>query len=380
MARVRISSVLPIVGILTMPDEQKKFRGNRRNFIDIIETGRSIGVPVYVIAADQFHLDRKRILAYDYDREGNQWRPVWITLPHVIYNRIPFREDEQLPEINKLIKACLKHPTIKLFNPSFFNKWELFRWLYRSPTTKRLIPYTRRYTPRIKLLPLLKRYPYLYFKPQSGKAGNGIMRLRRRIGSKLPYVLNIQESKKSHTLRFANLSDAKRHLNNLIGNEAYIVQQGIKLARVSDRPFDLRVLVQKNHKGIWSVTGVGARMAGESSITTHVPRGGSVENPMHLLRTATSNTKAQRIMQRIRLTSIKIAKQIEKSSGHTLGEMSMDLGVDTKRHLWFFEANSKPMKFDETDIREKSLQTMISYCIYLANRKKRKPRGGSRAR
>lgn len=380
MANIRSSSILPTVGILTMPDEQKNFRGNRKNFIDIIEAGKSYGVPVYVIAADQLHLNRERVLAYTYEREDNTWKPVWIALPQVIYNRIPFREDEQLPEINALIKECLKHPTIKLFNPKFFNKWELFRWLHRSRSTKNLIPYTRKFTKQTKLLPLLKRFPYLYFKPQSGKAGNGIMRLRRNRSSKLPYSLSIQESRRSQTFRFATLRETKQYLYSLIGDEAYIVQQGIKLARVSDRAFDLRVLVQKNHKGVWTVTGVGARQAGEMSITTHVPRGGSVEDPMRMLRATTTNTKAKRVMRRIKLTTLKIAKQIERNSGYSLGEMSMDLGLDAKGHLWFFEANSKPMKFDETDIREKSLKTMISYCVYLANSSKRKTRGGARAR
>ena len=29
----------PVFGILTMPDEERRFRGNTKNFIDIIRTG-----------------------------------------------------------------------------------------------------------------------------------------------------------------------------------------------------------------------------------------------------------------------------------------------------------------------------------------------------
>ncbi|UUZ93289.1 YheC/YheD family protein [Paenibacillus sp. P25] len=47
--------------------------------------------------------------------------------------------------------------------------------------------------------------------------------------------------------------------------------------------------------------------------------------------------------------------------------MSMDLGVDTNGDLWFFEANSKPMKFDEPPIRKKSLENLIRYSLYLSN-------------
>ncbi len=33
---------------------------------------------------------------------------------------------------------------------------------------------------------------------------------------------------------------------------------------------------------------------------------------------------------------------------------------------WFFEANAKPMRFDEPGIRRKGLQTMTAYVRYLA--------------
>jgi hypothetical protein len=67
-----------------------------------------------------------------------------------------------------------------------------------------------------------------------------------------------------------------------------------------------------------------------------------------------------------------IARQIEKAAGQTLGEMSMDLGVDRDGALWFFEANSKPMKFDEPHIRKKSLEQIIHYCMYLSKKRKQK--------
>jgi hypothetical protein len=152
----------------------------------------------------------------------------------------------------------------------------------------------------------------------------------------------------------------------------YIMQQGITLTTYKRRPYDLRVLVQKNALGAWSVTGIGARVAGKLSITTHVPRGGSIDDPLKLLTLAFGQKEASNIMKRTKRAAIIIAKQIEKSSGHTLGEMSMDLGVDTSGRIWFFEANSKPMKFDEPDIRKKSLERIIHYGVYLTKTARRR--------
>ncbi|MOA37277.1 Endospore coat-associated protein YheD [compost metagenome] len=70
-----------------------------------------------------------------------------------------------------------------------------------------------------------------------------------------------------------------------------------------------------------------------------------------------------------------IAKQIERASGQLLGEMSMDLGIDSAGGIWFFEANSKPMKFDEPHIRQKSLERIFQYGSYLSKAKKEKAGG-----
>ena len=108
-------------------------------------------------------------------------------------------------------------------------------------------------------------------------------------------------------------------------------------------------------------------MGGVSSITTHVPRGGSIDDPEKLLRTVFGSTAGKSILRDAKTTAILLASQIEKGSGYNLGEMSMDLGVDKTGKLWFFEANSKPMKFDEPHIRQMSLRRLVRYWKYLVN-------------
>lgn len=125
-----------VFGILTMPDETRQFRGNRKNFIDIIRTGQEMGVEVYVITVPDLVLSQPYVAAYRYDAGGKTWSRLQIPKPKVIYNRIPYREDEWLPEVRKTIRACMRHPEIKLFNPFFFNKWTLFEWLRRSRYTR----------------------------------------------------------------------------------------------------------------------------------------------------------------------------------------------------------------------------------------------------
>ncbi|RCX17313.1 YheC/D-like protein [Fontibacillus phaseoli] len=356
----------PIVAVLTVDDEWTQFRGNRGNFRDIVRMGRELDFPVYVVTAKDLKLSAKKVQGYLYNPDEKQWKRQWCPLPQVIYNRIPQREDERRPSVRRKIDECIKHSSIQLFNPYFFNKWTLFDWLKKNRTTKALVPDTKRLRSAKSLLPMLQEYGSLYLKPESGKAGKGIMLLQYEEDEKRPYRLTIQGTRNRNVVyRTGNPPLLWKRIRAETGSVPYIMQEGIKLASYKGRHFDIRMLVQKTGKGIWTVTGVGARLAGWRRITTHVPQGGSVEDPEKLMTPAFGQEMTAFLMSRLKSSGLLIAKQIEKGSGYTLGEMSMDLGVDTDGKIWFFEANAKPMKFDEPHIRKKSLERIFQFSQYL---------------
>jgi hypothetical protein len=364
-----------VLAILTIDDDTQLFRGNRNNFIDIIRVGQGMGFIVYVVTVKNLLLTRSNLNGYVYNEESESWLPRLLPFPDIIYNRIPQREDEMLPAVKQKIAACQKHPRVRLFNPSFFNKWEMFEWLRDSKSTKPFIPTTRKLMSLSSLGQMMDKYSFIYLKPESGKAGKGIMTIKFQAARELPYRLKIQERKKSSTYSCSSITKLWTRIQKESAGEAYIAQQGIKLASFNDRHYDLRVLVQKNSRGQWDITGIGARIAGSSSITTHVPRGGMIEDPEKLLVYTFNEDNARKLLLKAKATAILIAKQIERASKQLLGEMSMDLGIDSEGSIWFFEANSKPMKFDEPHIRQKSLERIFHYSSYLA-RKKTSTAGG----
>ncbi|MGO4543281.1 YheC/YheD family protein [Paenibacillus sp. 2TAB23] len=364
-----------VLAILTIEDDAQLFRGNRSNFIDLIRTGQSMGFIVYVLTVKNLLLTRRSLKGYVYNESEDVWQLRLLPFPDIIYNRIPLREDEIQPSVRMKINACKKHPRVTLFNPAFFNKWDLFEWLRLSKSTKPYIPTTRKLISVSGLGRMMQRHPYLYLKPESGKAGKGIMTIKVHAEKQLPYRLKIQENKKSATYNCATIYKLWSRIQKQSGGEAYIAQQGINLASFNERRFDLRALVQKNQRGQWDITGIGARIAGVSSITTHVPRGGMIEDPEKLLVNSFNEEQARKLLIKAKNTAVLIAKQIERASGQLLGEMSMDIGVDSAGNMWFFEANSKPMKFDEPHIRQKSLERIFHYGAYLARLKTEKAGG-----
>jgi hypothetical protein len=373
-AEAETSAAKPVFAILTIDDDVQLFRGNRTNFTDLLATGERMGFISYVVTVRNLKPSRPRVIGYTFHSGEDMWVKSWFPRPDIVYNRIPQREDERQPYVRKKLAALAKHPNLVLFNRRFFNKWSLFKWVRTSRSTRRYVPETRRLTGRAVLTGLLKRHPLVYLKPVRGKAGVGIMTVRVQPEKHLPYRLQIQEEKGTRTYHCATLPKlwSRVHRQTQSAGEPYIAQQGITLAAASGRPFDLRALVQKNQFGQWELTGIGARVAGNTSITTHVPRGGYIDDPEKLLASVFGQEKARHMFEKVKDTALKLARQIERSSKTRMGEMSMDLGVDTLGQVWFFEANSKPMKFDEPHIRSKSLERIFQYSLYLYRKTQQK--------
>ncbi len=364
----------PTLAILTVPDEKRLIRGNHHNFIDLIRIGKELGTDVYVVTTSDLKLTAKKWHVYKYQFTKKIWSKHWLPAPQVIYNRIPYRKLEMKPDVQQMIHACCRSNQVVLFNPAFFNKWTLFEWLNKSKQTRKYIPVTQQLSNAIDLERLMKEHAVVYLKPVKGKAGRGIMRVERKINTKhqVEYRLFAQEHAVKRMTLYKSLDSLWKDIVEHRGDKEYIMQQGIDLMNFKRRIYDLRALIQKTFQGKWSVTGIGARVAGKLSITTHVPRGGSIDDPQKLLTNGFGREKALRILKRTRKASLLLAKQIEKSSKQELGEMSMDLGVDTTGRIWFFEANSKPMKFDEPHIRQKSLARIIRYGTYMTQKVKRR--------
>lgn len=351
--------------ILTTKNKKGKVRGNFENFKDLSQTGSNMGFQVYVLPIDQLNTSKKQLQGLFYDESKKKWIPGLMPFPHLIYNRIPLRQDEASKAVKEKIIRISKRNNVKLFNPTFFNKWELFKWLSKSSETNKFLPETKRLKSSVLLGTMLSKHKFLYLKPESGKAGKGIMTVRFDETDALPYALRVQRDKSSITIRLLTIEKLWAKIFKESTSNNYIIQQGIELSSYNGRSYDLRLLIQKNKVGQWEVSGMGARLAGASSITTHVPRGGSIESPIKLLEHSFNEKKALTVVKKCEEAAIQIATQIEMESNALLAEMSMDVGIDKNGDIWFFEANSKPMKFDEPHIRKKSLQRIFQFSQYL---------------
>lgn len=350
----------PIVGIMTVGDGTT-FKGNRENFKDIIHSGRLLGALVYVFTPRGIDWEKKRIQGYLYNQEHDSWLEVVMPFPHVVYNRVPTRKLETKDEVKQTLDQLARLENVTLFNRHFFNKHTLFQILEKKPEIRQYLPDTKVLSTYTQFRSFAMQHRFVYLKPTLGKAGKGIMRVERRNSH---WRLRRVHEQKSITRHFLKLDDLWRNVKQKTRGSRYIIQQGIQLAQYKKRPFDVRVLIQKDGSGEWGVTGVGIRRAGANSITTHVPRGGSILPTTKVLQDLFKD-QADEVYQHIELTALTIARILNEEIDD-LAEMSMDLGLTSEGKLWFFEANAKPEKFDEPSIRRSSLANLIHYSQYVS--------------
>lgn len=350
----------PLVGILSVL-ENDQLLGNKGNFIDLINMIRRIGGIGFVFTPEDIDWKEKQIHGRFYNTMRKCWVHHQVPFPDVVYNRIPHRKYEQQTNVISTLNQLKQIPHLHLFNPRFFNKWELYQILQETDLCDYL-PDTKLLTDQDTLRNMLIIYPILFIKQNNNMAGNGIFRLEQKENH---YKISTLSKGKEITRLFHSLDNLWKFLKIQVNKQEYIIQEAIPLLTYEGSPFDARILVQKNHEGRWEVTGIGFRLAGKHGITTHVPQGGKIIYADEALVPHFGHEQSEEILMEIDQIAVKIAETLEQHFHH-LGEISLDLGITKDKTIWFIEANAKPMKFDEPEIRETSLQRFVDYCYYLS--------------
>ncbi|QQE73552.1 YheC/YheD family protein [Brevibacillus composti] len=303
-------------------------------------------------------------------RRNGAWQPTVLPLPQCIYNRMVSRQRERSEAMAAWKERC-KEANIPFFNEQFLNKWHVHSALENEPEAAKHLPRTIRYLGKADLETMLSSYKTIYAKPANGSMGRGIARIRRASSG---YQLSLAGG--SSTV-YGSLGDLHRQLSRRTKGKTYLLQQGLPLIGINQRPTDFRVLVQKDRQGKWGVTSMVARL-GQNRIVSNVSRGGSMTSPASALRMCGPwMTNIRPSVQTLRSVALKLAQLLEQSlSGH-YAEFGIDLGVDVHGQVWLLEVNSKPSKTTnslpgqggdpETPRRVRpSVLQMLDYASYLS--------------
>jgi len=316
--------------------------------------------------------DKNMVLGY-FPTEGGGWTRKLVPFPDVVYNRLASRAADVSPAMENLKRRFLRR-NIPVFNWSFYNKWDVYRMIEGEPSAYRHVPESTINPTPERIREMLQRHKFIYLKPTGGSLGKGIFRITYAQGK--GYFVRFRRNGKNTLLRFQNFASLVRMLGAGSGRlRNYVAQQGIRLIEINGCPIDFRFHLVRNHANEWVVAGVGAKMAGRGSVTTHIKNGGTLMTPQQALGRVFGD-KAGELLQRMKDVSIKLAEAIQENSRYHVGELGFDLGIDQNENIWMFEANSKPGRsiFKHPALKEEgraALDLVFQHCLYLAKFRRR---------
>lgn len=360
----------PLVGILSDGDQRSLLApfGPRTGFIkQIIRTGERKAY-LFGFTPNDINWQRETVNGYFLNEQGAWYRKI-VPLPDVVYNRLPSRRAETSASISLLRERFVRR-RIPFFNWSFLNKADVYKLLDNDPEALAHLPESHSDPSPDKIKELLEKHHFLYFKPTAGSLGVGIYRLTYH--QKRGYFARFRKGSSNVLLRFTNFQSLMRMLQAKHGSNLknYVVQQGIRLIEINNCPIDFRFHMHKNGKNEWVPVGIGAKMAGRGSVTTHVKNGGSLMTPQSALN-RTFGAQADAVLEKAKSIAIRLSEAIERNYPHRLGELGLDIGIDKDANVWMFEANAKPGRsiFKHPELKaegRESITNILEYCLYLS--------------
>lgn len=198
---------------------------------------------------------------------------------------------------------------------------------------------------------MLGKYGMVYVKPNNGTGGFGVMRVNRvKAGSRFRYGYHLG----NQAAEFPTYEALFQSMSRKMGKRTHLVQKGIHMLKVRGRPFDIRVMVQKNEKGKWEQTGMIGRLAHPKKAVTNFHSGGTPLPVGELLKPHLESNGRRQLIQRLKDLGVGIAASMEIGFPY-LKEVGVDVGLDQNSKPWVFEVNTRPDPFIFRRLRNKSV-------------------------
>ncbi len=330
----------PIIAVATEVYEQEDGLPSFRSIHSFCEElhyfSESTGGFFFIFHPKDFTEDK--IIGWHYEEDG--WRKATLTLPNVIYNRVHSRKIEASLFFDNF-KQKISAKKIPLFNDRFLTKWDVHNILHAEEHLQPYLPKTDLYS-KESLSSLLDKYSSVYLKPINGSQGRNIYRV-----STNEHVIVESSSIREKNKEFLHLHDFHDWFHSRSKQYIFIIQQTIPLITYQDRQLDFRVLCHKNHQHQWRITSIVSRISAVHQFVSNLARGGDLFKPEKALMEHFDPQTLQAQLALMKELSLEVAHVISQASDGYVGELGIDMGIDSSGNPWLIEVNSKPSKNTE---------------------------------
>ncbi|TCP58937.1 glutathione synthase/RimK-type ligase-like ATP-grasp enzyme [Tumebacillus sp. BK434] len=329
-------------------------------FKNLLNAAAGENLYAYVFSAADIDWAEATVTGYHLEgKAGWAWRK--LPLPDVVYDQIISRAYSNRPDVAEARERLKSLLGKRFFNPGYFNKWQVHQWLQSDRRMLEHVPDAICFESVAQAAPFLYQHPDVYVKPVHGSLGIGIIRARRRPDGRMFYQIKTKDG--SLRQQYAgSVSVFLKKFEKRLKKGPYLIQRTLRLKSWQGRPFDIRILLQKDGAGVWNRTKMFCRIAQQGQITSNLSTGGDALAVKQLLHEMYDDTKVRRIMKQLKDISSAVPQVIEQQNGGTVGELGLDLGLDENGNIWVIEVNAKPWKkpnIEEGEWRDLALLAFV---------------------
>jgi hypothetical protein len=337
-------------------------------FTTMAKASSTEDVHIFLFLPNDINRNKKTVKGKSYCHKTNKWQEDRSPLPMYIYDRC-FYENEEIYKLHYAHVSWLKsQPDIYFLGHGLPNKWLVYNTLKEDPVINLFLPETELVTTSEIVFSMLTKHDSILLKPVSGSQGKGIFILANQdngfslIAKKngIPFQKSLTKKQVPHLI------------NKVTVKRKYLLQPCLQLTDNDQRPFDLRIFLQKNREGKWKEVGRGIRTGKIGDYTSNLGTGGVVSSYVEWLHTLPIDA-CQPLHVNLAALIERIPIVLEKQ-GQQLFEMGLDFGFANDGKLWLLEVNSKPGRKVITtsfpDKKEILARAPIDYCRYLDRKRK----------
>jgi glutathione synthase/RimK-type ligase-like ATP-grasp enzyme len=271
-----------------------------------------------------------------YHPEHRAWQSAKFPIPEILYDRCFYQDNPISKTSQSIVNWLKKRKDLCFLGNGLPNKWRIYEILSQS-SLKPYIPKTIKAESPQQVLAFLAKRKKVILKPTFGSGGMGIACLE---AEKDEISVLIEKQQELFRTTFPNKKQARLWIENLLKKKEYISQPFLPLSDSLERPFDLRLFLQKNGEGSWVERGRGVRIGQKQGILSNLRAGADTE-PFQTWVDTLKPTQKEFLLKEISDLSLNLTTILEEALP-PLFELGIDIGVAKDLSLWILDVNSKP--------------------------------------
>ena len=321
----------PVIGLLLGVHTGRYDPRHMQKYSDRLGVYPQVGGLIYAFSPKSVNWENHTAYGLYYNIGTALWEYGCFPLPEVIYRR-DFHSDPAV------VGRLAEYTGGRLFNSYRFTKYELFNAIRADSRLRMFLPATELSRDFGQMREFMEWYPRVILKPVDLSRGRGICVIEH-VGR--GYRVSDYRCRFPMVKTFRNDAALKQFFEeNPSFFHKYLIQQYLRLAKIGNSCFDIRVVMQKDRRRQWGCSGIECRVSGEGSHLTNISRGGNALTLEDALEQSFGKNYGE-LPENIHSFCRRFCDYMDTQGGH-FAEFGMDIAVDVNKNLWLIEANVFP--------------------------------------